>query len=78
MKAWLDWDQDGIFDEATEVIAYGERTLATSEADNLGSWNTPIVPDFTFLSGEYEISDSFVGDMWLRARVTCSHSLVDA
>ena len=76
LKVWLDWDQSGVFNEATEVIAYGERTLTTSEANNLGSGNTPIVPDFSFLSGEYEILDSFIGDTWLRARVTCSHSLV--
>ena len=78
LKAWLDWNQDGVFDESTEVITYGERTLITSEADNLGSSKTPNVPNFTFFSNEYQILDSFVGDTWLRARVTCSHSLVAA
>lgn len=76
MKAWLDWNRNGLFDEATEVIAYGERALTTSEADNLGSWKQPNVADFTFISDAFEILGTFVGDTWLRARTTCSHSLV--
>ena len=78
MKAWLDWDQDGAFEEGDDVIAYGERTLITSEANNLGSWNQPNVTDFTFFSDEFEILGTYVGDTWLRARVTCSHSLVNS
>ncbi|MCP3666597.1 MAG: PEP-CTERM sorting domain-containing protein [Gammaproteobacteria bacterium] len=76
LKTWLDWNQNGKFDES-EVIAYGERELKTSEYGNYGDV-TPNVQDFYFLSGEFVIQDSFIGDMWLRARVTCSNSLATA
>ncbi len=76
LKAWVDWGQDGQFDEATDKVAYGLHTLLPAESGNIGSWNTPQEPVFSFLSGTFNILDSFVGETWLRARVTCSHSLV--
>ncbi len=76
LKAWVDWGQDGQFDEATDTIAYGLHTLLPVENGNLGSWNDPNEPVFSFVSGPIDILTSFIGDTWLRARVTCSHSLV--
>lgn len=76
LKAWLDWNQNGVFD-ANEVLAYGEHNLLPAEQGNLGTNNTsPNVPDFSFISAEHKVTDSFVGYLWLRARVTCSESLV--
>lgn len=78
LKVWLDWNLDGDFDEnSTEVIAYEEETLRPREDGNLGTNNVPNSPNFTYYSEVFTILDSFVDqDLWLRARVTCSESLV--
>jgi hypothetical protein len=73
LKAWVDWGQDGSFD-GTEVVAFKYQELLTNET--LGSWTTPTVPDYTFYSDPFLITEDYIGDdLWLRARVTCSHSL---
>jgi hypothetical protein len=77
LKAWVDWGQDGHFDNSTDEIAYGEHVLTDYEP-HLGSWLTPTVPDFAFFSGNYTLTSSDVGDLWLRALVTCSESIVHA
>jgi hypothetical protein len=82
LKAWVDWNQDGDFD-TSEALLYKEHVLKDHESTwtdrfanpNSGKY-TPDEPDFHFLSGEHLITDSFVGMLWLRARVTCSESLV--
>lgn len=76
LKAWVDWGQDGKFDPA-DTVAFGYQELKTNESGNMGSYNTPRVPDYTFYSGLFAITDAMYGDLYLRARVTCSHSLVD-
>ncbi len=75
LKSWLDWGQDGSFDEPAEVIAFGYQELLTNESGNIGSYNTPKIPDYTFFSDTFTLTDDYVGDLYLRARVTCSHSL---
>lgn len=75
MKAWVDWDQDGTFD-AKDQVAFGENQLTSHETGNLGTNSSPNVADFTFFSQVFELTDEHVGDFWLRARVTCSHSFV--
>jgi hypothetical protein len=80
LKAWVDWGQDGSFDGA-DVVAFGYRTLLPNEAGNLGSDNTPSpdYSDYTFLSDPFLITEDYIGDdLWLRARVTCSHSLANS
>lgn len=77
LKSWIDWGQDGSFDDP-DVLAYGYQELATNESGNLGSWNTPNEPDYTFYSGTYLLTEDYIGDLWLRARVTCSHSLMES
>lgn len=72
--SWVDWGQDGAFDSG-DVVKYAEELLSDNEP-TLGSWKAPTVPNFTFLSESFTILDSMVGDLWLRARVTCSESLV--
>ena len=73
MKAWVDWGQDGVFDVADEV-AYGEHLLADNET--LGTWNTPTVPNITYFSDDVHLTSDHAGETWLRAQVTCSHSIV--
>ncbi len=75
IKVWVDWGQDGSFD-ASDAILFGMHKLEPTETGNLGSWNTPRVSEITFVSGSHNISPALSGDLWLRARVTCSESLV--
>ena len=74
LKSWIDWGQDGSFDDA-DVLAYGYQELTTNEGGNLGSWNKPNQPDYTFYSDTFLLTEDYIGDLWLRARVTCSDSL---
>ncbi|WLQ12494.1 GEVED domain-containing protein [Hahella aquimaris] len=75
MKAWIDWDQNGVFD-ASDEIAYGEHKLTDFEPV-LGMWQAPTNPDFSFFSSEYTLTNADVGDFWLRSIVTCSHSITN-
>lgn len=84
LAAWLDWGQDGSFD-TTDQIAYGEHVIApqknvvnTAHENSLGTWETPDTPDITFFSGDYHLTTAHAGQTWLRALVTCSHSIVKA
>ena len=52
LKSWVDWGQDGFFDQ-TEVVAYEYQELLTNESGNLGSSNTPNIPDYTFYSNTF-------------------------
>ena len=71
VKAWVDLDHSGEF-EGRDTILYAQRLLVDNEAvlgTNVQSLTAPI---------EY-FSDTFVpdsGDLWFRARATCSHSLL--
>lgn len=75
LKAWIDFDQDGVFDEA-DTVAYTERALTVTESGNIGSWKTPKVPNFSVFSSAILLTKDFVGELMLRARVVCSESLV--
>ena len=74
LKSWVDWGQDGSFGTNDEV-AFGYQELLTNETGNLASYNTPRVPDYTFYSGSFAITRAMIGELYLRARVTCSESL---
>ena len=76
LKSWVDWGQDGSFD-ASDVVAFKYQELLTNESGNIGSYNTPNVPDYTFYSDPFAITAAMVGDLYLRARVTCSESLLN-
>lgn len=76
LKAWVDWGQDGAFDSADQV-AYGEHNLSDTEPA-LGTNQTPSVPNVTFFSNEFLLTAAHEGETWIRARVTCSHSIVNA
>ncbi len=73
LKAWVDWGQNGSF-EASDKIAYSEHLLSDEPA--LGTNLTPTIPDFEFYSGSFLLTTEEVGDLWLRALVTCSESIV--
>jgi hypothetical protein len=73
LKTWVDFDQSGDFDES-DVVAFNYQELSTNEDGNLGSWNEPNIGDYTFYSSTFTLNET--GDLSLRARVTCSHSLV--
>ena len=75
MKAWVDWAQDGLFDAADEV-AYGEHILTSTET--LGTWKAPNVENLTYFSDDVHLTTAHAGETWLRAQVTCSHSIVKA
>ena len=75
MKSWVDWGQDGSFNQADDIVAFGFQELLANESGNLGSWNTPNQPDYTFYSDAFLLTEDYIGDLWLRSRVTCSHAL---
>ncbi|MBG0791304.1 MAG: PEP-CTERM sorting domain-containing protein [Desulfovibrionaceae bacterium] len=84
-KLWVDWGQDGSFDEGRydvggDVVLFDFEKLEDNEThwwwgDNRGSDNTPWNPYFSFTSDAIKLTDSIYGDLFLRARVTCSESL---
>ncbi|MFT6907257.1 MAG: hypothetical protein ACJAS1_003934 [Oleiphilaceae bacterium] len=84
LGAWLDWGQDGEFD-TSDQIAYGEHMLSTQKGvvntaveSALGTNRTPDTPNIPFFSNDYHLTNAHVGETWLRALVTCSHSIVKA
>lgn len=87
LKAWVDWNGNGVFEEGSEVVAFEKQELMTNESWSFyydyykgeyvgtGKHKTPAVPDYEFFSAEYEITSDMIGDLLLRARVTCDESL---
>ncbi|ACN15057.1 hypothetical protein HRM2_19560 [Desulforapulum autotrophicum HRM2] len=77
LKAWVDWDNDGTYDN-TDQIAYLERKLTDNETVSTNpstSYVTPVNPNF-FTSQSFTIDSSNLDGFYLRARVTCSESLL--
>ncbi len=72
LKGWLDWDQNGTF-EADEAIVYGKQDLPALLGTNRAP--APGEANFQFFSNDFTISESHIGDLWLRGRVVCSESL---
>ncbi len=70
LKTWIDWGQDGSFDEATDVAAFDMREILDLNGNPNG-------PNFSFFSDSFDILDSYVGDIWLRSRVACSESILN-
>jgi hypothetical protein len=71
VKAWVDWDQNGSWDNYSENII-AERFfkpwyMRGSDYDNTYATTT------SYLSDAFLITDDMVGDLWLRARVSCDH-----
>ncbi len=79
LKAWVDWDKDG-FDDPSDVIMYEEEILySTNPRNNSSFTDTSYLPpntaNFSYFSDIFTIDELMTGEIWLRARVTCSHSL---
>ena len=78
VKAWVDWDQDGSFDN-TDVVFYGEQFLPTGSTYNPNSsligTHLHSGENYVFTSGSFLLEASHIGSLWLRTRVTCSESL---
>lgn len=72
LKAWLDWDQSGTFEDG-EAIVYAKQDLPALLGTNLA----PALNEanFQFLSDFFTIEESHIGSLWLRGRVVCSESL---
>lgn len=70
VKAWVDWDQDFFFDNASEVVIE-DRAFFTPLPDRYKYLATPKIE--TFITDAFAITDSMVGDLWLRARAQCNH-----
>lgn len=73
IKAWVDWGQDGTFNSNDKVF-YAEHLLSSEPV--LGSWQKPSMPDLEYFSPEYHLTQAEAGELWLRALVTCTHSVV--
>lgn len=71
VKAWVDWDQDGSWNNVFEnVIAeqfFKPYSMMGPDYDNTNATITSYTSD-TFL-----ITEDMLGDLWLRARVSCDH-----
>ncbi|MDQ8203747.1 VPDSG-CTERM sorting domain-containing protein [Pelagicoccus sp. SDUM812003] len=75
VKAWIDWNKNGSFDDPSETIIFAKQELP-----NVNGSYTPPAPgeaDFVFESGDFTIESFHIGSLWLRARVVCSESLND-
>ncbi len=82
LGAWFDWGQDGVFDHDADQIVYHEHVLATSKGvvnteheQALGSYRTPDTPNIEVFSASFDLTADHVGENWLRAQVTCTHSV---
>jgi hypothetical protein len=67
VKAWVDWNQDGVWsNDATEIVLE-EQVFQMPN-------NPKPVPGITsLLSASYLITDEMIGNLWLRARAQCNH-----
>lgn len=78
VKLWIDDDRDYEF-ESDESILFGKAVLRDGYNENGGNSNWAATddsyPHATFFT-TYTIADDFVGDLAIRARVTCSASLI--
>ncbi len=75
IKAWLDLDGSGDF-AGPDVILYAERLLDDHYdplGTNVDATDTPV----SYFSDIVTILPSHIGELWFRARVTCSESIVD-
>lgn len=74
-KTWLDWDQNGKFDQ-DEVIGYYTKTVKPVVTNTVTPDSTkPVNTYATFYTDSFKILDDYIGDLYLRSRVTCSESL---
>jgi hypothetical protein len=74
-KTWVDWGQNGKFD-STDVVEYGTHTVKANKTNQVTPDSYKAVDEYyLFYSNNYEIIDDYIGDLYLRSRVTCSESI---
>ncbi|WP_028580541.1 PEP-CTERM sorting domain-containing protein [Desulfogranum japonicum] len=62
-KIWVDWGNDGSFDEPSDTVLFGLQPVASGETD------------FSFISNAFLLDDSLNSTLDLLARVTCTASV---
>ena len=81
IKSWIDWDQDNVFDNTSEVVLSEQWFKAETQVDDNVWFANP--DNYTdggykdFFSGPFLISEDMIGELWLRARVHCNHTTFD-
>jgi hypothetical protein len=71
VKAWVDWDLNGIWNNVSEnVIAEQFFKPASMIGQYYDNTNAGVN---SFFSETFTITEEMVGDLWLRARVSCDH-----
>lgn len=71
VKAWVDWDLNGIWNNVSEnVIAEQFFKPASMIGPYYDNTNAAVN---SFFSETFIITEEMVGDLWLRARVSCDH-----
>ncbi len=75
-KMWVDWGQDGQFDNPADEVLFGMANLQSDAnwGTNGGSRVKPHTEYYTFTSSSFDIS-TLSGEFWLRSRVTCNTSM---
>lgn len=72
LEAWVDWNQDGFLEDGTESIIYAEEIVRpTKGAAAIAKKGD----EFQYLSDTFTLTNDMVGDLWLKALVTCTHSV---
>ncbi len=79
LKAWVDWDQDGAFDDVEEsdnddVVMFDKRIVGVQNEDHTDHLAATDYTD-VFTSESFLIDDSIIGDLFMRARMVCSADL---
>ena len=81
LKAWVDWDQNGNWDNSSEVIIAIQSFKNKNAIHNdvyasdslLAYWNNNYAYTDYYFTGPFEITDDMKDGLWLRARSQCDH-----
>jgi len=84
LKAWVDWGQDGVFDNVDDnIIAVQWFKDTVEDGDTLvpdDEWSPEVNPDAVLFKQFFAtviVPETLTGDIWLRARVHCNHVAFD-
>lgn len=81
LSAWIDWNGDGDWADAGENIYFNRVDKGTTQIDDATyiadvGHNRYDSESMTFTTGDILVSGLFTGTTWLRARVSCSESII--
>jgi hypothetical protein len=81
VKVWLDLDQNGVWDNTAEQIIADQFSKPANMIvnDNVPNFNPSLYSGVTnsYYSSLITIPDTLIGELWLRARVSCDHVSFD-